>query len=85
MFRINDVYSNQGEKYRILSILSEQIVWIEIDQESALPEQISFKELTNLIEENVCYLIDDPYQEFVLQNPKASSRAQLKRDIVKPT
>ena len=80
MFRINDVYSNQGEKYRILSILSEQIVWIEIDQESALPEQISFKELTNLIEENVCYLIDDPYQEFVLQNPKASSRAQLKRD-----
>lgn len=88
MFRINNVYSNQGEKYRILSLLSEQIVWIEIDKESALPELISFKELTNLIEENVCYLIDDPYQDLILQNPKDGSTAQLKRDsnyeLIKP-
>lgn len=88
MFRINDVYNNQGEKYRILSLLSEQIVWIEIEKVSALPELISFKDLTNLIEEDVCYLVDDPYHDLILQNPEDGSTAQLKRDsnyeLIKP-
>ncbi len=88
MFRINDVYNNQGERYRILSLLSKNIVWIDIDKGSALPALISYKELANLIEEKVCYLVDDPYQDLILQNPEDGSTAQLKRDsnyeLIKP-
>ena len=88
MFRINDVYNNQGERYRILSLLSKNIVWIDIDKASALPALISYKELANLIEENICYLVDDPYQDLILQNPEDGSTAQLKRDsnyeLIKP-
>ena len=45
MLRINDVYSNQGSTYRILSILPEQVVWVEIDRTSALPELVLIKNL----------------------------------------
>ena len=88
MLRINDVYSNQDSKYRILSLLPEQVVWIDIDRTSALPELIPIKELVNLIEEGVCYITDDPYQSLLLQAPEEGSTAQLKRDesyeLIKP-
>ena len=88
MLRINDVYSNQDSKYRILSLLPEQVVWIDIDHTSALPELIPIKELVNLIEEGVCYITDDPYQSLLLQAPEEGSTAQLKRDesyeLIKP-
>lgn len=80
MLRINDVYSNQDSKYRILSLLPEQVVWIDIDRTSALPELIPIKDLVNLIEEGVCYITDDPYQSLLLQAPEEGSTAQLKRD-----
>lgn len=84
MLRINDVYSNQGLRYRILSLLPEQVVWIEIDRISALPELILIKDLVNLIEEGVCYIADDPYQSLLLQTPEDGSQAQLKRDVNRP-
>lgn len=88
MLRINDVYSNQGSTYRILSLLPEQVVWIEIDRTSALPELVLIKDLVNLIEEDVCYITDDPHQSLLLQTPKDGSKAQLKRDenyeLIKP-
>lgn len=88
MLRINDVYSNQGSTYRILSLLPEQVVWIEIDRTSALPELVLIKDLVNLIEEGVCYITDDPHQSLLLQTPKDGSKAQLKRDesyeLIKP-
>ena len=88
MLRINDVYSNQGSTYRILSLLSEQVVWIEIDRTSALPELVLIEDLVNLIEEGVCYITDDPHQSLLLQTPKDGSKAQLKRDenyeLIKP-
>lgn len=88
MLRINDVYSNQDSKYRILSLLPEQVVWIDIDRTSALPELIFIKDLVTLIEEGICYIIDDPYQGLLLQAPEEGSTAQLKRDesyeLIKP-
>ena len=88
MLRINDVYSNQGSTYRILSILPEQVVWVEIDRTSALPELVLIKDLVNLIEEGVCYITDDPHQNLLLQTPKDGSKAQLNRDesyeLIKP-
>ncbi|WP_227430300.1 Mu transposase C-terminal domain-containing protein [Psychrobacter sp. I-STPA6b] len=88
MLRINDVYSNQDLKYRILSLLPEHVVWIEIDNTSALPELIFIDNLINLIEEGVCYITEDPYQNLILQTPEDGSKAQLKRDenyeLIKP-
>lgn len=88
MLRINDVYSNQDLKYRILSVLPEQVVWIEVDSTSALPELILVKDIINLIEEGVCYIVKDPYESLILQAPEDGSKAQLKRDenyeLIKP-
>ena len=88
MLRINDVYSNQDLEYRILSVLPEQIVWIEVDSTSALPELILVKDIINLIEEGVCYIVKDPYESLILQAPEDGSKAQLKRDenyeLIKP-
>ena len=66
MLRINDVYSNQDLKYRILSLLPQHVVWIEIDNTSALPELIFIDNLINLIEDGVCYITEDTYQNLIL-------------------
>lgn len=82
MFRINNVYSNQGKKYRILKKLSnDTIVWIAIDETKALPELIQLQSLIDLVEEGECYLIDDPYLYLLLQLPGDGTTAQIKRDV----
>ena len=81
MFRINDIYNNQGEEYRILKELPNDVfVWIDINETIALPELIKTQSLVDLIEEGECHLIDDPYQYLLLQSPEDNTTAQIKRD-----
>ncbi len=81
MFRINDIYNNQGKEYRILKELPNDVfVWIDINETIALPELIKTQSLVDLIEEGECHLIDDPYQYLLLQSPEDGTTAQIKRD-----
>ncbi len=80
MLRINDVYQYQDLSIRILKILSEHIVWIDINDVKALPEIISKTELFHAIESFEVFRIEDPFQEIALIQPEKDSISQLKRD-----
>lgn len=80
MLRINDVYQYQDLAIRILKILSEHIVWIDINDVKALPEIISKTELFHAIESFEVFRIEDPFQEIALIQPEKDSTSQRKRD-----
>lgn len=80
MLRINDVYQYQDLSIRILKILSEHIVWIDINDVKALPENISKMELFHAIESFDVFRIEDPFQDIALIQPEKDSISQLKRD-----
>lgn len=80
MLRINDVYQYQDLPIRILKILSEHIVWIDINDVKALPEIISKTELFHAIESFEVFRIEDPFQDIALIQPEKDSISQLKRD-----
>ena len=80
MLRINDVYQYQDLSIRILKILSEHIVWIDINDVKALPEIISKTELFHAIESFEVFRIEDPFQDIALIQPEKDSISQLKRD-----
>ena len=80
MLRINDVYQYQDLSIRILKILSEHIIWIDINDVKALPEIISKTELFHAIESFEVFRIEDPFQEIALIQPEKDSISQLKRD-----
>lgn len=80
MLRINDVYQYQDLAIRILKILSEHIVWIDINDVKALPEIISKTELFHAIESFEVFRIEDPFQEIALIQPEKHSTSQRKRD-----
>ncbi|MBP9786206.1 MAG: transposase [Acinetobacter sp.] len=80
MLRINDVYQYQDLSIRILKILSEHIVWIDINDMKALPEIISKTEIFHAIESFEVFRIEDPFQEIALIQPEKDSTSQRKRD-----
>lgn len=80
MLRINDVYQYQDLSIRILKILSEHIVWIEINDVKALPEIISKTELFHAIESFEVFRIEDPFQDIAFIQPEKDSSSQRKRD-----
>ena len=80
MLRINDVYQYQDLSIRILKILSEHIVWIDINDVKALPEIISKTELFHAIESFEVLRIEDPFQDIAFIQPEKDSTSQRKRD-----
>ena len=80
MLRINDVYQYQDLSIRILKILSEHIVWIDINDVKALPEIISKTELFHAIESFEMFRIEDPFQDVAFIQPEKDSTSQRKRD-----
>lgn len=80
MLRINDVYDYQQTRFRLLSEISSGYIWIDIDNNSALPESIDRSSLNTLIEDEVCALIQDPYENLRLSNETSDSSRAIKRD-----
>ena len=80
MLRINDVYQYQDLAIRILKILSEHIIWIDINDVKALPEIISKTELFHAIESFEVFRIEDPFQDIAFIQPEKDSSSQRKRD-----
>lgn len=80
MLRINDVYDNQGTKFRILSKISSGYIWINIEPDAALPEYIEHSLLIDLIEKGECLLVDDPFKDLALIIEEPNAKNAIKRD-----
>ncbi|MCU7855012.1 MAG: transposase, partial [Candidatus Thiodiazotropha sp. (ex Lucinoma borealis)] len=77
MFMPNDVYKWDSQRIRILWSNPQAVFWIDIDDESALP-QISPKfEFEHLMARADLKAISDPYISLTMKPPKKGSKAEL--------
>jgi hypothetical protein len=53
MFRINEVLSMNNQLYRILADLTEEFVWISMEDRVALPSVVSKSDLVSAIESEI--------------------------------
>ena len=80
MFPVNQVFRIGELRKRLLWSGTEQVIWIDIDSDTALPEPISVAELERLLMERELESIADPFEDKVLREVEAGSPDQLKRD-----
>ncbi|MDP1664235.1 MAG: DDE-type integrase/transposase/recombinase [Methylobacter sp.] len=88
MFRINEVLSLDNQLYRILADLSEELVWISIEDKAALPSVVSKTNLVNAIEREILTRAEDPFQILSFRVLEDDSSAKVIRDknyeLIKP-
>ncbi|EOX4198588.1 hypothetical protein ACPF4E_001550 [Vibrio cholerae] len=80
MFRINEVLEFEQERFRVLSLLGNELVWISIDDQSAFPVLVDTEMLYQGIEDETLLRVEDPYVYLTLEVPEDGSIAQVKRD-----
>lgn len=80
MFRINEVLNYEGKLFRVLSLLSEQIVWINIEDPKSFPSLVLIRELKKAIDDEILVRAEDPYADLALTFPEQGSNTQIKRD-----
>ncbi len=88
MFRINEVLAYEDNKYRILDVFPDTVVWISIDDKKAFPSLIEVAELRLAIDDELLKREPDPYSDLALQSPEEGTIAREKRDknhqLIKP-
>jgi len=88
MLRINDVYEFDEKKYRILKVYTDHIIWIELENQKALPELYTRSTLIEVIESGNIKITTDPFEDMSLMVLEENSVYQIKRDknlaIIKP-
>lgn len=88
VFRINDVLQFGAKRFRVLLPLGEAIVWIDIDEKSALPELVEVSELIKAFDDESLTRVEDPFLYLAFESPENGSSAKTKRDenynLVKP-
>jgi len=80
MFRINEVVEFEGEKYRILTLMPDEVIWILINDDSAFPSLIVENELKKAIDNETLIRVTDPYEYLAYLSPEDDSTAKKKRD-----
>ena len=80
MFRINEVLMYEGNKYRILDVFPETVVWISIDDKKAFPSLVGLDELRLAIDDGFLQRDSDPFSHLALQSPEEGTIAREKRD-----
>ncbi|MDV6328545.1 DDE-type integrase/transposase/recombinase [Idiomarina sp. Sol25] len=80
MFQINEVVRFYDTRFRVLENINTHLVWINIDDEKALPELILVDEIYGAIDEDVFERIDDPHNYLKYESPPESTIAREKRD-----
>ena len=81
MFRINEVIKVNDHLNRILADISKELlVWIAMDNESALPELVTKRELVEAIELETLIRTEDPYENLYYLVLEDDSPAKAKRD-----
>lgn len=88
MFRINEVLEFDDHRYRVLQLFGEHLVWIDIDDKSALPKIVLTDQLIEPVEQERVKHIDDPYRELAFETPEEGTTNRYKRDqnyaLIKP-
>ncbi len=80
MWKINEVLSLDGVRYRILQIDGGEIIWINIDEDKGIPTLILHAQLTALMDAERLIRADDPYSYLLYEEPKAHSAEFIKRE-----
>ncbi|EPN3068339.1 hypothetical protein ACTWWB_004200 [Vibrio fluvialis] len=80
MFRISEVLEFEKERFRVLSLLGDELVWISIDDKSAFPVSVDTEVLYRGIEDETLHRVEDPYVYLTLEVPEEGSIAQVKRN-----
>jgi hypothetical protein len=80
MWKINEVLSLDGVRYRILQIDAGEIIWINIDEDKGIPTLILHAQLTALMDAERLIRADDPYSYLLYEEPKAHSAEFIKRE-----
>jgi hypothetical protein len=75
MFMPNDVFQWDKKRIRVLWSSPKAIFWIDIDDDSALPQITSKLEFEHLLARNDLESIFDPYQNISMNSPKEGSKA----------
>jgi len=88
MFRVNEVLEYNGQLFRVLSVLSEEVVWIKIDDPKALPSLVLTRELVKGLDDEALKRAVDPFAELALETPERGSATQKRRnrnhDLIQP-
>ena len=80
MFQINEVLELGTQKYRVLSLHGEDLVWISIDNKSSFPSIASIAELISALEAEKLKRCEDPFSYLAFEMPEDGSTAKTKRD-----
>lgn len=80
MFRVNEILSYNGRKYRVLALIDDLVVWIDVEKTVGMPSSVSIEELLNSIDKERLFRDKDPYKNLALCIPEKGSIAQIKRD-----
>lgn len=80
MFKINEVLNFEGQLYRVLSILGDKLVWINIEAPKPYPTLVLINDLSKSIEDEYLFRADDPHAELAMERPLRGGISQIKRD-----
>ena len=80
MFKVNEVLRFEKKLFRILQVLPQQIVWICLDNEKAMPRVVLLRDLISAFDDESLTRADDPFSNLAYEVPEKGSTAQIKRD-----
>jgi len=80
MLRINDVFKLGQERYRILALVGQHAIWMNIDSDKAWPELVKATEIEQWILDESLRRVEDPYSELASLAVEQGSKAQVIRD-----
>ena len=80
MFRVNEVFKYDEKLFRVLLLLPEQLVWIDVADPKAFPVVMLTRELRAALEEGLLIRAEDPFAHLAFEQPESGSSAQKKRD-----
>ncbi|ENU86607.1 hypothetical protein F973_00814 [Acinetobacter sp. CIP 102129] len=80
MLKINEVLSFESSLFRILTILPDSVIWINLDLENAFPIEVSRTEILKGLEDGNIKRAIDPHEPLAFIQPKKESIQEIKRD-----
>ncbi|WP_432734475.1 transposase [Maridesulfovibrio sp. FT414] len=80
MFRVNEVFKYDEKLFRVLLLLPEQLVWIDVADPKAFPVVMLTRELRTALEEGLLIRAEDPFAHLAFEQPESGSSAQKRRD-----
>tara|TARA_B000000460_G_scaffold44025_1_gene27628 strand:+ start:1892 stop:3976 length:2085 start_codon:yes stop_codon:yes gene_type:complete len=77
MLLVNAVVSHNEQQFRVLDILPDDILWIDINDKYANPELFDKQEIISALKERCAEIIPDPFVSNALKQPSASQKRRL--------